>query len=55
MIPDGKIKSVLMKKGKSTVRAAAAARQGTLASAAGPIKKFYSLSENPMTTGGLIP
>lgn len=55
MIPDGKIKSELMKKGKNTVRAAAAAHQVTLVSAAGPIKKLYSLSDNPMTTGGFIP
>lgn len=55
MIPDGKIKSELMKKGKNTVRASVAARQVTLASAAGPIKKLYGLSDNPMTTGGLIP
>lgn len=54
MIPDGKIKSELMKKGKNTVRAAVA-RQVTLASAAGPIKKLYGLSDNPMTTGGLTP
>lgn len=55
MIPDGKIKFELMKKGKNTARAAAAARQVTLASAAGPIKKLYGLSNNSMTTGGLIP
>lgn len=55
MIPDGKIKSELMKKGRNTVRVAAAARQVMIASAAGPIKKLYGLSDNSMTPGGLIP